>query len=57
MAQAKKMLGDTNCIVGNLPISIMSYRHAAEVKEGCRKLIETCAPGGGYILSRRRQHG
>ena len=22
-----------------------------EVKEGCRQLIETCAPGGGYILS------
>ena len=22
-----------------------------DVKEGCRKLIETCAPGGGYILS------
>jgi len=22
-----------------------------EVKECCRKLIETCAPGGGYILA------
>jgi uroporphyrinogen-III decarboxylase len=22
-----------------------------DVKEGCRKLIETCAPGGGYILT------
>jgi hypothetical protein len=21
------------------------------VKEECRKLIETCAPGGGYILT------
>jgi uroporphyrinogen-III decarboxylase len=21
------------------------------VKEYCRKLIETCAPGGGYILT------
>jgi hypothetical protein len=23
---------------------------ADDVKKGCRKLIETCAPGGGYIL-------
>ena len=22
-----------------------------QVKENCRKLIETCAPGGGYILA------
>jgi len=22
-----------------------------EVKESCRRLIETCAPGGGYVLS------
>jgi uroporphyrinogen-III decarboxylase len=22
-----------------------------QVKEACRKLIEDCAPGGGYILS------
>jgi uroporphyrinogen-III decarboxylase len=22
-----------------------------EVKESCRKLIELCAPGGGYVLS------
>jgi uroporphyrinogen-III decarboxylase len=24
---------------------------AKEVRERCRKLIETCAPGGGYILT------
>ena len=23
----------------------------AQVKENCRKLIEDCAPGGGYILT------
>lgn len=51
MAQAKKTVGRTNCIIGNLPISIMAKGTPAEVKEGCRKLIETCAPGGGYILS------
>jgi uroporphyrinogen-III decarboxylase len=51
MAQAKATVGKHNCICGNLPISIVVTGTAAEVKEGCRKLIETCAPGGGYILS------
>jgi uroporphyrinogen-III decarboxylase len=51
MARAKATVGRNNCICGNLPISIVVTRTAAEVKEGCRKLIETCAPGGGYILS------
>jgi uroporphyrinogen-III decarboxylase len=51
MAQAKKTVGRKNCIYGNLPISIMLTGSAQDVKEGCRKLIETCAPGGGYILS------
>ena len=27
------------------------YRHAQDVKEYCRKLIETCGKGGGYILA------
>ncbi|MCJ7606205.1 MAG: hypothetical protein MUO19_09285, partial [Dehalococcoidales bacterium] len=51
MARAKATVGQNNCIVGNLPISIVVTGTAADVKEGCRKLIETCAPGGGYILS------
>jgi hypothetical protein len=51
MAQAKQTVGKTNCIMGNLPISIMVTGTARDVKEGCRKLIETCAPGSGYILT------
>ncbi|MGD0794982.1 MAG: uroporphyrinogen decarboxylase family protein [Dehalococcoidales bacterium] len=51
MALAKKIVGKTNGIMGNLPISIMATGTPEDVKEGCRKLIETCAPGGGYILS------
>ncbi len=51
MAKAKATVGRNNCICGNLPISVMVTGTAADVKEGCRKLIETCAPGGGYILS------
>ena len=51
MAQAKRTVGKKNCIIGNLPISIMVTGTVQEVKEGCRKLIEDCAAGGGYILT------
>jgi hypothetical protein len=51
MAKAKKILGDTACIAGNVPASLMHAGTPRDVKEYCRKLIETCAPGGGYILT------
>jgi hypothetical protein len=51
MARAKGTVGRNNCIVGNLPISIVVTGTADEVKDGCRRLIEECAPGGGYILA------
>ena len=51
MAQAKETLGNVSCIMGNLPSSIAIKGTVTQVKEYCRKLIEDCAPGGGYILS------
>ena len=51
MAQAKEILGDVSCIMGNVPSSIAIKGTVVQVKEYCRKLIEGCAPGGGYILS------
>jgi uroporphyrinogen-III decarboxylase len=51
MAKAKEVLGDNACIAGNLPVSVLCTGTPQEVKEGCRQLIETCAPGGGYILT------
>jgi uroporphyrinogen-III decarboxylase len=51
MAQAKKTVGKKNCIMGNLPVSIMVTGTPQQVKDGCKKLIEDCAPGGGYILT------
>jgi len=50
MAEAKRILGDICCIVGNVPTSLVMTGTAEQVKENCRKLIEACAPGGGYIL-------
>jgi hypothetical protein len=50
MAKAKRVLGDNNCIAGNVPASLIFNGTAQEVKEYCRRLIETCGEGGGYIL-------
>ena len=51
MAKAKKALGDKCSISGNVPTSLLLTGTPQQVKEYCRKLIEICAPGGGYILS------
>lgn len=51
MARAKKILGAFDCIAGNVPASLMHAGSPQDVKEYCRKLIETCAPGGVYILT------
>jgi len=50
MAKAKKVLGDKFCILGNVPSSLIVTGDASAVKENCRKLIETCGKGGGYVL-------
>jgi uroporphyrinogen-III decarboxylase len=49
--RAKKILGDTACICGNVPSSILLSGTPADVKEHCRKLIEVVGKGGGYILT------
>lgn len=50
MVKAKKVLGDIACISGNLPIYLLEYGTKEEVSDYCKKLIDTCAPGGGYIF-------
>ena len=51
MSRAKQILGDKCCIQGNVPSSLMVTGAPKDVKEYCRKLIETCGKGGGYILA------
>lgn len=50
MARAKKILGNTACISGNLPIYLLEYGTKQQVIDACKSLIDTCAPGGGYIF-------
>jgi len=51
MFKAKDILGDSACISGNVLASQLYTQTPKAIKEYCRKLIEYCAPGGGYILS------
>jgi uroporphyrinogen-III decarboxylase len=51
MFRAKKILGDNACISGNVPASLLITGKPKEVKEYCRKLIEVCGEGGGFILT------
>jgi uroporphyrinogen-III decarboxylase len=51
MFQAKKILGDNACIAGNVPASLLCTGTPKSVKEYCRKLIEVCGEGGGFILT------
>jgi uroporphyrinogen-III decarboxylase len=50
MAKAKRVLGKTCSIEGNVPTSLLVAGSPEEVTEACRRLIDICAPGGGYIL-------
>jgi len=50
MADAKKILGDVCCITGNMPIATLSVGTPEDVKITVKKLIDTCAPEGGYMM-------
>jgi uroporphyrinogen-III decarboxylase len=49
--EAKKQLGDTVCIMGNLPNSLLATGTVDQVKDHTKKLIDVCGDGGGYIMS------
>jgi uroporphyrinogen-III decarboxylase len=51
MFKAKEILGDSACIAGNVTAAQLYTQTPRAIKEYCRKLIEVCGKGGGYILS------
>jgi uroporphyrinogen-III decarboxylase len=50
MFKSKEILGDSACIAGNVTAAQL-YTYSPQEKKYCRKLIEVCGEGGGYILS------
>jgi len=50
MENAKKILGNHSCIAGNVPATMLAFGKKESVVDYCKWLIDTCAPGGGYIM-------
>lgn len=50
MKEAKRILGGTACISGNLPIALMEFGKKEDVIEQTKRLLDDCMPGGGYVF-------
>jgi len=50
MAMAKEMVGDTLCLLGNVPSSLLKLGTPQEVKDYARKLIDIAGQGGGFVM-------
>lgn len=51
MANAKKKLEGTACIAGNLSTATLMIGTKEQVVDETRRLLDICAPGGGYLMS------
>jgi Uroporphyrinogen decarboxylase (URO-D) len=49
--QAKEVLGDHMCIMGDVPAALLKLGEPEEVDEYCRRLITEVGADGGFILS------
>ena len=50
LSKAKEVLGDTMCICGGMPLSLLTTGTAQQVRNHTKKLIETVGEGGGFIM-------
>ncbi|MEM2145848.1 MAG: uroporphyrinogen decarboxylase family protein [Candidatus Jordarchaeaceae archaeon] len=50
MVKAKEILGGSACIAGNMPIALLTTGTPQKVKDYAKKLIDTVAKDGGYIM-------
>jgi len=51
MAKAKETLGKNACLLGNMPSSMLNLGTPQDVKDYCKKLIDTAGKDGGYIMA------
>jgi len=51
MAMAKKTVGRSNCIAGNVPLDILCTGTPDDVTAFCKTLIDTAGKDGGFILT------
>jgi uroporphyrinogen-III decarboxylase len=50
MTKAKETLGKNACLIGNVSSSLLRLATPDEVKDYCKKLIDTVGKDGGYIM-------
>jgi hypothetical protein len=50
VAKAKEIVGDTLCIFGNVPSTMLKLGTSEQVKDYCKQLIDTAGKGGGFIM-------
>jgi uroporphyrinogen-III decarboxylase len=48
--KVKKVIGDTMCICGDMPLSLLQTGTPEQVKEYAKKLIDVVGKGGGFIM-------
>lgn len=51
MVKVKKTLGKVACIGGNVPTDLLAVGTPQQVKDCVKKLIDSCAEGGGYVVA------
>jgi hypothetical protein len=49
--EAKKTIGDSICLAGGLDVDLLGYGTPDQCVAETKKVIDACAPGGGFILS------
>ncbi len=49
--KAKEIIGDTACIIGGMPVSLLAGGTAQQVRERTRQVCEICGKGGGFIMA------
>jgi len=50
MAEAKRKLSGVACIAGGFPVYLLHHGKKQQVIDECKRLLDICAPGGGYIF-------
>jgi|SRR3989339_252234 len=51
LVKAKDIVGDTFCILGNVPSSLLIVGTPQDVRDYCRNLIDNVGKGGGFIMA------
>ena len=51
MAKAKEALDGIACVMGNMPMDLLTIGTPQDAREHAKKLIDTCGKGGGYIMA------